>query len=97
MNNSEPLIEMKITFDNMPASLNESSPEYRKIIDFHKEHFGEEAIQNLEISKICDFCEKVLPFNFETSVCGICDKTYDVCKDCKTNSKNSTICFKKEC
>lgn len=87
----EILINVRTVFDNLSKDLNPDHPDYKKIVDFHKDHFGEEAILNLEITKVCDFCDKSLPLEHLTQTCEVCNKTYDTCSDCP----ETEICFRK--
>jgi len=45
-------------------------------------------------SKVCDFCDKKLPFSFISKACEDCTKTYDICEDCCSKVKNVNLCFR---
>jgi len=80
-------LNLRIKWDNLP--LDQDPKEIEKLL---QDHF--QCPMEFIHSKVCDFCDKKLPFSFVSKACEDCTKTYDICEDCCSKVQNINICFR---
>jgi len=90
---------VNITWDNLSKDFvaEVGNSEYDKRMKFLHDNFSDRSV--IIWRKICDFCKKELPMEWETLECIKCNKTYDICLDCPNHLDQDKLlfCFRDEC